>query len=69
MSKVQGQDTAKELRGYFLPKGTIPPSEYAGQTLHSKGFYPEVRGQDFLIRENIVELSIKRRRLEVQSSG
>ena len=93
MSKVQGQDTAKELMGYFLPKGTleyfdlvhlvkdkeglvlfleeknIPPSEYAGQTLHSKGFYPEVRVQDFPIRENKVELSIKRRRWEVQSNG
>ena len=93
MKKGQGQDTAKELMGYFLPIGTleyfdlvhlvkdkdglvvfleeknVPPSEYAGQTLHSKGFYPEVRVQDFPIRDNKVELSIKRRRWEVQSSG
>ena len=53
----------------FLEEKNLPPAEYAGQILHSKGFYPEVRVQDFPIRENKVELSIKRRRWEVQSTG
>ena len=59
----------KEGLVLFLEEKNIPPAEYAGQTLHSKGFYPEVRVQDFPIRDNKVELSIKRRRWEVQSSG
>ena len=49
----------------FLEEKNLPPAEYAGQTLHSKKFYPEVRVQDFPIRENKVKLSIKRRRWEV----
>jgi hypothetical protein len=59
----------KEGLVLFLEEKNIPPAEYTGQTLHSKGFYPQVRVQDFPIRENKVELSIKRRRWEVQSSG
>ena len=50
----------KEGLVLFLEEKNIPPAEYAGQTLHSKGFYPEVRIQDFPIRDNKVELSIKR---------
>ena len=59
----------KEGLVLFLEEKNVPPAEYAGQTLHSKGFHPEVRVQDFPIRERRVELSIKRRRWEVQSSG
>ncbi|RXK86185.1 ISAon1 family transposase N-terminal region protein [Filimonas effusa] len=53
----------------FLEEKNIPAEEYKEQKLHSKGFYPEVRVQDFPIRDNKVELSLKRRRWEVQSSG
>jgi len=53
----------------FLEEKNLPPGEYAGQTLHSKGFYPEIRVQDFPIRKHRAELSIKRRRWEVLSSG
>ena len=59
----------KEGLVLFLEEKNIPPAEYSGQTLHSKGFYPEVRVQDFPIRDKKVELSIKRRRWEVQTSG
>lgn len=40
------------------------PVEDKGRKLHSKGFLPEVRVQDFPIRENKVTLVIKRRRWE-----
>jgi transposase len=53
----------------FLEEKNVPPAEYAGQTPHSKEFHPEVRVQDFPIRQHKVELNIKRRRWEVQSSG
>ena len=59
----------KEGLVLFLEEKNLPPAEYQDQTLHSKGFYPEVRVQDFPIRHNKVELSIKRRRWEIQSSG
>lgn len=61
----------KDKEGFvlFLEEKNLPPAEYAGQTLHSKGFYPEIRVQDFPIRGQKVELSIRRRRWEVQSSG
>lgn len=53
----------------FLEEKNLPPAEYNDQTLHSKGFVDPVRVQDFPIRHNKVELNIKRRRWEVQSSG
>lgn len=59
----------KEGLVLFLEEKNNPPAEYASQTLHSKGFYPEIRVQDFPIRQHKVELSIKRRRWEVQSTG
>lgn len=59
----------KEGLVLFLEEKNIPPAEYKDQTLHSKGFYPEIRVQDFPIREHKVELSIKRRRWEVQPRG
>ena len=59
----------KEGLVLFLEEKNLPPAEYAGQTLHSKGFLPEVRVQDFPIRQHKVVLSIKRRRWEVQPTG
>ena len=53
----------------FLEEKNLPPAEYAAQKLHSKGFYPAVRVQDFPIRQHKVELNIKRRRWEVCASG
>ena len=59
----------KEGLVLFLEEKNLFPAEYEGQTLHSKGFFPEVRVQDFPIRQHKVELSIKRRRWEVQPGG
>lgn len=59
----------KEGLVLFLEEKNLPPAEYKDQTLHSKGFLPEVRVQDFPIRHNKVILNIKRRRWEVQSSA
>ena len=53
----------------FLEEKNVTPQEYSGQTVHSKGFFPVVRVHDFPIRKNKVELSIKRRRWEVQATG
>jgi hypothetical protein len=69
ISDYKDWDQREHAKEWMLFEKNITPAEYAGQTLHSKGFYPEVRVQDFPIRENKVELSIKRRRWEVQSTG
>ncbi|SDZ92249.1 hypothetical protein SAMN05192529_10491 [Arachidicoccus rhizosphaerae] len=53
----------------FLEEKNELPEEYKGQKFHSKGFYPEVRIQDFPIREHKVILSIKRRRWENPDTG
>ncbi len=59
----------KEGLVLFLEEKNLPPEEYKGRKLHSKGFFPEVRVQDFPIRKHRVELCIKRRRWEVMESG
>ena len=53
----------------YLEEKNEPPVEYNDRKLHSKGFLPEVRVQDFPIRENKVTLVIKRRRWEDVDSG
>ena len=53
----------------FLEEKNEVPTEYKDQRLHSKGFLPEVRVQDFPIREHKVVLNIKRRRWENPATG
>jgi len=48
----------------YLEEKIDPPTGYNDRKLHSKGFLPEIRVQDFPIRENKVTLVIKRRRWE-----
>lgn len=64
-------NTTKDIKGIsiFLEEKNLPPEEYKGQLLHSKGFMPEIEVQDFPIRGQKVTLRIKRRRWAVMSSG
>jgi hypothetical protein len=61
----------KDSEGFkiSLEEKNIPPEEYKTEVLHSKGFYPEIKVQDFPIRGKKVQLCIKRRRWEVQSTS
>lgn len=59
----------KEGLVLFLEEKNQVPEAYKDQKFHSKGFYPEVRVQDFPIREHKVILSIKRRRWEDPQTG
>ena len=59
----------KEGLVLFLEEKNEVPAEYKDQKLHSKGFLPEVRVQDFPIREHKVVLNIKRRRWENPATG
>ena len=61
--------TTKDGFSIYLEEKNIPPSEHKDELLHSKGFYPEVRVQDFPIRGRRAYLHVKRRRWEAVSSG
>lgn len=49
----------------YLEEQNIPPEGYQKIQLESKGFYPEVRIEDFPIRGQKVALCVKRRRWRV----
>lgn len=52
-----------------IEERNIPPKEYKGQKLISKGFYEPKLIQDFPIRGKASHLHIRRRRWLVESSG
>jgi hypothetical protein len=59
----------REGLNIYLEEKNLPPAEYKDEVLHSKGFLPEVKINDFPIRNHKVLLCIKRRRWELQSNG
>ena len=64
-------NVSKEVSGFniYLEERNVLPKEFEGLHYHSKGFYPEVRIQDFPIRGKKVYLCVKRRRWENQLTG
>ena len=52
-----------------LIEKNIIPEEYKDQVTLSKGFYPEIKIQDFPMRGKAVYLYIKRRRWLIESTG
>jgi hypothetical protein len=59
----------KEGLSIYLEERNIPPVGYKAEDLESKGFFPEIRIQDFPIRNRKAFLCVKRRRWEVKASG
>jgi len=59
----------KEELSIYLEERNVPPNGYKAEELESKGFLPEIRVQDFPIRNRKAFLCIKRRRWEVKASG
>ena len=53
----------------YLAEKNLPPLEYAHTKLTSKGFFDEIKVQDFPIRGKHVYLMIKRRRWLEESTG
>lgn len=53
----------------FLEEKNIVPAEYSSDKLTSKGFYDEIKVQDFPIRGKEVYLYIKRRRWINETRG
>ncbi len=52
-----------------LEELNIPPEQYHGQKLTSKGFYEPVTIQDFPLRGKACFLNVKRRRWHKESTG
>ena len=59
----------EEMLSIYLNEKNIIPEEYANDKLSSKGFYDEIKVQDFPIRGKEVYLYIKRRRWLNENTG
>lgn len=59
ISKLESSDT--EHHFYLVEKNEVP-EEYSSAKYHSKGFFEEIKVQDFPIRNKAVYLHIKRRK-------
>jgi hypothetical protein len=62
-------DQFEESINIHLEENNILPEEYANDKLTSKGFYDEIKVQDFPIRGKEVYLYIKRRRWINETRG
>ena len=62
-------DLTSEVLSIYLSELNVPPKEYANDKLVSKGFYEEIKVQDFPIRGNASYLYIKRRRWDNETTG
>jgi hypothetical protein len=60
---------SEELLNIYLNEKNLIPQEYIKDKLSSKGFYEEIKVQDFPIRGKEVYLYIKRRRWLNESTG
>jgi hypothetical protein len=59
----------EDILSIYLNEKNIIPEEYTNCKLSSKGFYDEIKVQDFPIRGKAVYLHIKRRRWLNESNG
>lgn len=66
ISKVVPQGSILNI---YLNEKNTPPEEYKNDKLSSKGFYEEIKVQDFPIRGKAVFLYIKRRRWLNETTG
>jgi len=62
-------DILSEIINIYLEEKNITPEEYKNDKLTSKGYYDEIRVQDFPIRGKDVFLLIKRRRWINETKG
>lgn len=62
-------DSNSEVLSIYLSEQNIQPEEYSSNKLISKGFYEEIRVQDFPIRGKACYLYIKRRRWSNETTG
>lgn len=62
------KETSDKVEIYFEEKN-LPPSEYQGDRLESKGFYEQVRMHDYPMRGHTCLLYLKKRRWFNHSLG
>ncbi|NWJ52958.1 MAG: transposase [Bacteroidetes bacterium] len=66
---VSNIEHTEETVNIYLSENNIVPQEYINDKLVSKGFFDEIRIQDFPLRGKDVYLLIKRRRWLNESTG
>jgi len=59
----------KDFYKIYLEENNIPPDQYSGEKLLSKGFYEPITIQDFPLRGKACFLCVRRRRWERESTG
>lgn len=62
-------DSNSDVLSIYLSELNIQPEEYSSNKLISKGFYDQIRVQDFPIRGKACYLYIKRRRWSNETTG
>jgi hypothetical protein len=67
--EVKKVDTSGDVINIHLEELNLLPAEFSGQKLTSKGFFEEIKVQDFPIRGKASFLYIKRRRWLNESTG
>ena len=67
--EVKKVDTSGDIVNIYLEELNILPTEFASHKLSSKGFFEEIKVQDFPIRGKASFLYIKRRRWLNESTG
>jgi hypothetical protein len=66
---ISNINQTEEVLNIYLDEKNLIPQEYQNDKLSSKGFYEEIKIQDFPIRGKEVFLLIKRRRWLNQTTG
>lgn len=66
---VVNADATTEGLSIHLDEKNLAPCGFTSDELESKGFYPQIRVQDFPIRGKKAFLCIRRRRWEVKATG
>jgi hypothetical protein len=67
--EVKTVDISTGVVNIYLEELNVIPAEFAGQKLTSKGFFEEIKVQDFPIRGKSAFLFIKRRRWLNETNG
>lgn len=60
--EIVADKTENDQVHFYLEEKNLIPQEYESETVHSKGFSPEITIEDFPLRGKPVLLHIKRRR-------
>lgn len=62
-------EVTNQVIDVYIDELNLPPADYSGQKLISKGFQSAIIIQDFPIRRKPVYLHVRRRKWQIESTG